>query len=606
MDGEGQLRMAEGMRGVRPWHGHCYNYRNYNDMHVFHASLTPSARICWKALGLVAAGLLTIVPHQANGATINARSPAFIDVATAISLAKDGDTVVVPAGSASWNSLLIVTKGITLQGATTINGAGTKSPTVNDATTIIDNNATSGATGTIQVKINPNQTARVTGFTFKAGTGSPVSGMIHLVSGSSSAPITSIRVDHCHLAGFKARGIQTDGWVYGVADHNFVESVANGQCFYINDATYGGQAQGHGAWADYPWFGTNKFFFMEDNTMTGQGLNTTNGAIDAELAGRFVMRHNYFINCRPGWHGTEGNTRGTRAVEVYHNIFDWTLAFSASNRSGTTLYHDNQWVNRGSNNNSHATIAVYREMGGVTAKSTYGFADGANPWDLNDTDGSGNPKLYDSGNVSAGGSATLTDSSKKWTPNQWVGYSITQTNPSAPSYKKCGYITSNTSNQITYLTYTTTDRGPILDFVANDKYQIHRLQVAMDQVGRGKGDLMTGTGSTAQIAAVSKPGWPHEALEPAMSWNNVHIPTGIAYGFATKFPTEVQGRDYYNLGKGFPADSTPSQVSSIYTAALNGTTYSRTYTYPHPLVSGSSPSPAAPEPPTNLQVVPGP
>ena len=105
MDGEGQLRMAEGMRGVRPWHGHCYNYRNYNDMHVFHASLTPSARICWKALGLVAAGLLTIVPHQANGATINARSPAFIDVATAISLAKDGDTVVVPAGSASWTAL---------------------------------------------------------------------------------------------------------------------------------------------------------------------------------------------------------------------------------------------------------------------------------------------------------------------------------------------------------------------------------------------------------------------------------------------------------------------------------------------------------------------
>ena len=208
--------------------------------------------------------------------------------------------------------------------------------------------------------------------------------------------------------------------------------------------------------------------------------------------------------------------------------------------------------------------------------------------------------------MTAGGTATLTDSSKKWTSNQWVGYSITQTNPSAPSYKKCGYITSNTSNQITYLTYTTTDRGPILDFVANDKYQIHRLQVAMDQVGRGKGDLMTGTGSTAQIAAVSKPGWPHEALEPAMSWNNVHIPTGIAYGFATKFPTEVQGRDYYNLGKGFPADRTPSQVSSIYTAALNGTTYSGTYTYPHPLVSGTSPGPAAPYPPTNLQVVPGP
>ena len=36
--------MAEGMRGVRPWHGHCYNYRNYNDMHVFHASGVPPTR----------------------------------------------------------------------------------------------------------------------------------------------------------------------------------------------------------------------------------------------------------------------------------------------------------------------------------------------------------------------------------------------------------------------------------------------------------------------------------------------------------------------------------------------------------------------------------
>ena len=83
-----------------------------------------------------------------------------------------------------------------------------------------------------------------------------------------------------------------------------------------------------------------------------------------------------------------------------------------------------------------------------------------------------------------------------------------------------------------------------------------------------------------------------------MSWNNVHIPSGIAYSFATNFPTEVQGRDYYNLGKGFPANSTPSQVSSTYTAALNGVAYTGPYTYPHPLTG--------PAPPTNLSIVSGP
>ena len=576
-------------------------YGNSSSMHIFRLALIQSASRCWKALVVIAGALVTTVPHQVNGAAINARSPALADVVTAITLAKEGDTVIVPAGTANWSSMLVITKGITLQGQTTITGAGTSTPNANDKT-IIKNDVTTKS-NLIQINITASQSFHLTGFTFQANLSKGT--QVNLV-GSGNAPVTNMRVDHCHFAGFTDRGIWTGGWLYGVADHNYMQAAGNGQCFFINTGSYGGKLLGHGAWADYPWFGTNKFFFIEDNTMVGNGQVTTSGAIDSENGGRFVVRHNAFTNCRPGWHGTEGNNRGTRAVEIYHNIFDWTLAYTASNRSGTTLYHDNQWVNMGSNNKSHSAIHIYREMGGVSAKSTYGFADGANPWDLNDTDGSGNPKLYDSGTVTAGGTGTLTDSSKKWTSNQWVGYSITQTNPSAPSYKKCGYITSNTSNQISYYTYATTDRGPILDFVANDKYQIHRLQAALDQVGRGKGDLMSGTGSSAQIAAVSKPGWPHEALEPAMSWNNVHIPTGIAYGFATNFPTEVQSRDYYNLGKGFPADSTPSQVSSIYTAALNGTTYSGTYTYPHPLVSGSSPGPAAPDPPTNLQVVPGP
>src|SRR5204863_4419553 len=52
-----------------------------------------------------------------RGATINAASVAFSDVSAAVNSAVDGDTVVLPAGMASWTSPLPVNKGITLQGA---------------------------------------------------------------------------------------------------------------------------------------------------------------------------------------------------------------------------------------------------------------------------------------------------------------------------------------------------------------------------------------------------------------------------------------------------------------------------------------------------------
>ena len=61
---------------------------------------------------------------------------------------------------------------------------------------------------------------------------------------------------------------------------------------------YGGTGQynGNGAWADYPWYGTNKFFFIEDNTILGNGTNVLSGNTDSVYGARYVMRHNYFQN----------------------------------------------------------------------------------------------------------------------------------------------------------------------------------------------------------------------------------------------------------------------------------------------------------------------
>jgi hypothetical protein len=580
-------------------------------MHVFRSYITRSAGLCCKALVVIAGTLLTTAPHRVNAATVNARSPALTDVATAISLAKEGDIVIVPAGTVSWNSVLTITKGITLQGATTVTNAGTRSATANDLTVIKDDSPlNTPSSGLIKAVLTPAQSFRLTGFTFTHGSRTSANdiGVVHLTSSASSSPVLNMRVDHCHFDHVYARNIQTDGWVYGVADHNYIVAQGSGQTFYINCASYGGYKLGHGAWADYPWFGTNKFFFIEDNTMVGNGVVPTSGAIDAEYGARYVVRHNDFTNCRPGWHGTEGNNRGCRAVEIYSNSFHWTIAPSGMNRSGAALIHDNKWDGVAANNSAHSQIAVFRESGAVTVKSTYGVADGTSPWDMNDTEGNGTyvaghaPHVFDSGTVKSGSqsslTATLTDSSKNWNTNQWAGYSVKQTNSSSACYLKGSYVISNTSNTITYSYYAATDRGPTLKFAGGDTYQIHRVLTGMDQVGRGKGQLLSGSDSSAINTVTGRSSWPQQALEPAMSWNNVYTPTNTAYGYCGSVPTEVEGRDYHNLGKGFSVDSTPSQVSGTFTAALNGAAYTVTYTYPHPLTG--------PAPPTNLSIVSAP
>ena len=329
--------------------------------------------------------------------------------------------------------------------------------------------------------------------------------------------------------------------------------------------------------------------------------------MDGENGASYVARHNDFTNCRPGQHGTEGGNRWRSRVEFYNNTFHWTIrlvkCFARGTPSGT--------ITIGPENRPPITLiqpllfSVIFAGGGLT--SPFGFGDGTGPFDQNDTEGNGTfidghaPHVFDSGVVTTGvtgtgGTGTFTDSSKNWTPGQWIGYSVKQTNSSAPSYPKGSYITGNTSNTITYTYYNTTDRGPLLLFAAGDTYKIHKLLWALDQAGAGKGDLLAGTSTPGGIHnTVSGHTWAHQALEPAMSWNNVHS-DGSVYGFRSQIPTEEEGRDYYNLGKGLPINGAPSQVTSIYNAALNGVDYVGPYTYPHPLTG--------PAPPTNLAILP--
>src|SRR5690348_18497670 len=98
-------------------------YGNSNSMHIFRSKLTRSAGLCGKEFVVMAGALLTTALHQVNAGTINASSPALVDVATAISLAKDDVIAIVPAGTENWAKQSGMRNRITLQGQTTISGS---------------------------------------------------------------------------------------------------------------------------------------------------------------------------------------------------------------------------------------------------------------------------------------------------------------------------------------------------------------------------------------------------------------------------------------------------------------------------------------------------
>src|SRR5438552_1283679 len=344
---------------------------------------------------------LLLTSKSIQAATLQAATAKQADVQAAIVRARDGDTVVVPAtlslpgGAAIWTSRIDVTVGITIKGQTTITGAGTSNPDIVNRTVILDNSPrNTSESGLLRFSLSPTQRCRVTGFTFKAG----VSGVqnnagIVILTSSGAAPNYKMRVDHCFFDHVYSRHVSVGGWCMGVADHNIMHAQGNSQCLFVSHAGYGdGGSRGDESWADYPYFGTQNFFFFEDNTIVGDGMVPSSGGSDGQFGARFVIRHNDWTNARPGWHGTEGGTfRGTRCAEVYNNTSHWTIAPSASYRSGNALIHDNTWDGHDvAGGPYHGNISLFRAMGaGGIRGGKLGSADGRSPWDVNATESNG-------------------------------------------------------------------------------------------------------------------------------------------------------------------------------------------------------------------------
>jgi len=537
-----------------------------------YATLFQPCRSVAGRFGALFAALFLAASGTAQAATVNARSPSFFDVSTAVASAANGDTVIVPAGTASWTTTLVINKPIWLVGQTTVSYTN---ETANDQTIILDDVSRSStppapiihATVTAGVmSVEPTvPLLQIKGFTFRGSPNTPKGAPNGAIMLSGTCP--AVRVSNCHFDSLYQSSIYTFGWIYGVMDnclHTITRSNLTGT---MGMRTYNGQNYGDGSWMEDAHWGSYKFFFTENNVV--HNLVKMSGNMDAKRGARYVVRYSKLYDCSfIQTHGTEGDRdRGCRAIEFYNNICNRSNGGPGAPgglRSGNLLFHDNKYTGVSLNNPFVSAWAA--RMG--TDFQPWGLADGGNPWDQNDPHG-----LYASGMTATASvvGATQGDTSFYVTGNQSVyntgGYSIknTRTGLGSPIYS--AVYNSTSSRTLITCGYSIAWPGSKVAFSAGDPFEIRRVLRVLDQTGLGKGTLCSTPKSLNGAVNEASYAWSNTQA------NGTHV---TIHSGAPVNPTFVEGRDYFNSAPPFAYQP---------------------YTYPHPLVS-------AIVPPNDLQVVP--
>jgi hypothetical protein len=463
-----------------------------------------------QAFTLSGFAMLLLTAPAVEGATYVAASTKGSDVQAKINIARDGDTVVVPAGTARWTTPLSITKNLTLKGA----GVG--------QTVIFDEVPRAPQSHTIDVVLTKDLPFRLTGFEFRGGstvTAENGGGIVYFRNPEGMT--RRFRLDHCKFTGLHGLPLVFRDMT-GVIDHCTVDS-GNAQGAQVYHNTWGGGDFGHGSWADYPYWGSDKFLFFEDCIFSGTGR----AAIDCYEGARVVVRYSTFNDAQVSAHGTEGQGRGAKQLEIYKNVFTVSSPRGGAQvRSGTVLVHDNVYNNftRG------IDLKAYRQF---ARKGTWGISSGSNVWDLNN---SVIGALERGTHTGANSATTLTDSNKHWTADEWEtivsrkGFSYVVKNI---TQNRQSVIESNTASRIFYFL-----AAPPMRFNRGDTYEIWKVVTTLDQPGQGKSDLLFG------LPALPKK-WPHNVLEPCYSWNNKDE-NGNEIDLHTEQGSIQEGQDYYN------------------------------------------------------------
>jgi hypothetical protein len=519
----------------------------------------------WAPLVMV---ILLSFGSQCSAKKINAASCQFSDVSNAVAQASAGDTVQLPAGTATWSQTL------TLNGVSLI-GAGT------NATILIDEeNRSAASPQMIVLNAVAGTLSEISKIQLQGGVTNTSVNYYGAIA-ANGIPGSSWRIDNNFFNGLYAKNITTYGNSMSVIDHNaFFEKSISIECnSYVQS-----DGQGDQSWHLPATYGLNSsnVLYVENNFFTNlQPYVASVGACDGEGGGRIVFRYNTVWNDCFNNHGTEsgGRVRSARSFEIYGNTFTAVAPLAPIYaammiRGGSGVIFSNAVTGY----NAMVALRNYRYTCSYLSKwSPFAGANGLSPYDSNST------AIYLSGTNSApNGSAYLQVAGASWTPNQWYGFTVLNTNSQVFSQ-----IISNTANTIYYIGSTPASSSVVactsLTFNVGDYFQIYKVYAALDQPGRGSGDLLTDNGIITNSvmpngvlytinAATGMPSWPNQVLEGIYCWSNTL--NGAHSEESSVYPGIQQGRDFYN------DTPKPGYVP---------------FAFPHPLVNQK------PLPPSNLQ-----
>ena len=366
-------------------HAHSGIQRSVNCSRVEKPRKTGTKTVTLALLNL-ALMCVSLTPDQLWAGTITAVDCSRSAVGNAVNSAANGDTILIPAGTCTWTTVLdgnvpgdpLYNKYLTIQGAGI------------DKTIILDGTSKAAypnVPNLIRWTLIPNGLSRITGITWK-GMGTTCTSTLPMlqIQGNSA----QFRMDHVKVIPNGCPGTSFYGNVRGVVDHSIFDvSALASYAFYIFHSSWKNVGSyGDNSWAQPDTVGTSEALFFEDNTFVN---DETKGfhyyCMDGWSGMRVVVRHNTFLACTIGNHGTEspGRPRGARQFEVYNNTWNWNMLGQAfanviGVRSGVSVVHDNVV------NTTNGTISrVFGVSNFRDAKSfaPWGQCNGTSTWDQN-------------------------------------------------------------------------------------------------------------------------------------------------------------------------------------------------------------------------------
>jgi hypothetical protein len=282
-------------------------------------------------ISLIAYSLpLTVVFGDVHTAASCSRS----DVQAEIDAASNGDTVIVPAGTAIWTANITISKGITVQGA----GIGLTVITITDGSAVSITN-------------NTGSFLRITGFTFD-GTGYEYAGYPN--GGVAIGDAKNFRVDHIRLQnvfhGFVAVGIAeglVDNCTYYLHEtkHYYTPFPFSYPNVYYDDANCSHWNYYHTRPLEP---GTSNAWYIEDcHIDMDEDMFRSSGILAGNNGARIVFRYNTGFGpvdiCELYGISPWRHCRSLSWVEMYGNRIHFkNIGYVFQFRGGTGVIFDNE------------------------------------------------------------------------------------------------------------------------------------------------------------------------------------------------------------------------------------------------------------------------